>query len=149
MWLQAPHLWKNMGAENTPHPYQLWPYYIFCFAQRIMQRKKLLNLNHSLFCFVLLVVSFSKNILNQNCSYQNNFDQVDYDVNYHNYFNLHICSCPSTLRRHYCPVTLSSYQILQSYQKMSLIKASWYVFRMIYIHSWSFWDDGIITLNTR
>ena len=59
----------------------------------------------------------------------------------HNYFNLHVCpslrrpSASVGVRRPGVP--LPSFQFLQAYDKVSLIKVAWYVFRVKNIHSWS------------
>ena len=56
----------------------------------------------------------------------------------HNYFNLHICPSlrrPSSVPSR--PVPLPSFQFLQAYEKVSLIKVAWHVLRVKNIHSWS------------
>ena len=51
------------------------------------------------------------------------------------YFNIHVClSIRCRWHRH---VPLSSFQFLQAYDKVSLIKVGWYVVRVKNIHSWS------------
>ena len=57
----------------------------------------------------------------------------------HNYFNIHVCPSlrrPSVVRPSR-PVPLPSFQFLQAYEKVSLIKVAWHVLRVKNIHSWS------------
>ena len=60
-------------------------------------------------------------------------------ANLHNYFNIHVCPSlrrPSSVRPSR-PVPLPSFQFLQAYEKVSLIKVAWHVLRVKNIHSWS------------
>ena len=50
----------------------------------------------------------------------------------HNYFNLHVCPFNGGGGG-----SLSSFQFLLSYHKVSLIKVAWYVLRVKNMHSWS------------
>ena len=68
---------------------------------------------------------------------------ISINIYLHNYFNIHVCpslrrpssSASSSVPSR--PVPLPSFQFLQAYEKVSLIKVAWYVLRVKNIHSWS------------
>ena len=63
------------------------------------------------------------------------------DTYLHNYFNFHICLFIQRRRYRQRHVPLLSFQFLQSYHKVSLIKVAWYALRVKNMQSWSLLDS--------